>query len=174
MLTFRPYYSYLLLTCQAFFPGFFGKISFFQNWGYAERFFLCTIQGNETPAPPPRHRIAKGGEAVIWKLLGCAALTAALALMGLLLRCWALLPLGSGAVTLLEGRGDGGELEQNLRSFLLLKRLGLVRHPVVILTDGLSPEGLALAERLAAAGEVRLLRWQEAGSLAEILERCES
>ena len=111
---------------------------------------------------------------MIWKLLGCAALTAALALTGLLLRCWALLPLGSGAVTLLEGRGDGGELEQNLRSFLLLKRLGLVRHPVVILTDGLSPEGLALAERLAAAGEVRLLRWQEAGSLAEILERCET
>ena len=71
-------------------------------------------------------------------------------LFGLLLR-----PLpGRGASVVLTGQGDGGDLEQRVRSFLWLRGLGLLRCPIVIADTGLTPAGWELALRLTA-------RWPE-------------
>lgn len=71
-------------------------------------------------------------------------------LFGLLLR-----PLpGREAKIVLPGRGEGEALEQQIRSFLWLRGLGLLRCPIVIADVGLTPAGWELALRLAA-------RWPE-------------
>lgn len=67
-------------------------------------------------------------------------------LFGLLLR-----PLpGWEAKIVLPGRGAGEELEQQVRSFLWLRGLGLMRCPVVIADIDLNSEGRELALRLTA------------------------
>lgn len=86
-------------------------------------------------------------------------------LFGLLLR-----PLpGRGAKVVLPGRGEGEDLEQQVRSFLWLRGLGLLRCPIVIADAGLTPSGWELALRLTA-------RWPEvilwpASDLGEYVSR---
>ena len=71
-------------------------------------------------------------------------------LFGLLLR-----PLpGREARVVLTGQGTGEELEQQVRSFLWLRGLGLLRCPIIIADVGLTPAGWELALRLTA-------RWPE-------------
>ena len=71
-------------------------------------------------------------------------------LFGLLLR-----PLpGREAKVILTGRGVGEDLEQQVRSFLWLRGLGLLRCPIIIADAGLTPAGWELALRLTA-------RWPE-------------
>ena len=71
-------------------------------------------------------------------------------LFGLLLR-----PLpGREARVVLTGYGEGRELEQQVRSFIWLRSLGLLRCPIVIADVGLTPAGWELALRLTA-------RWPE-------------
>ncbi len=71
-------------------------------------------------------------------------------LFGLLLR-----PLpGREAKVIISGRGEGEDLEQQVRSFLWLRGLGLLRCPVVIADVGLTPAGWELALRLT-------VRWPE-------------
>ena len=71
-------------------------------------------------------------------------------LFGLLLR-----PLpGKEARVVLAGAGEGEGLEQQVRSFLWLRGLGLLRCPIVIADAGLTPAGWELASRLTA-------RWPE-------------
>ena len=71
-------------------------------------------------------------------------------LFGLLLR-----PLPGGeARVVIPGRGEGEELEQQVRTFLWLRGMGLLRCPVVIADVDLTPAGWELALRLAA-------RWPE-------------
>ena len=72
-------------------------------------------------------------------------------LFGLLLR-----PLpGQDARVVLTGQGGGEKLEQQVRSFLWLRGLGLLRCPIVIADAGLTPAGWELALRLTA-------QWPEA------------
>lgn len=86
-------------------------------------------------------------------------------LFGLLLR-----PLpGREAKVVIPGRGEGEELEQQVRSFLWLRGMGLLRCPIVIADVGLTPSGWELALRLAA-------RWPEvilwpAADLGEYVSR---
>lgn len=86
-----------------------------------------------------------------WDGLLAAACAAGLAfaawwLFGLMLR-----PLpGWESKIVLPGRGDGENLEQQVRSFLWLRGLGLVRCPVVIADIDLTREGRELALRLTA------------------------
>lgn len=88
---------------------------------------------------------------MLWDGLLAAACAVGLAfvawwLLGLLLR-----PLpGWETKIVLPGRGTGEELEQQVRSFLWLRGLGLVRCLVVIADIDLTPEGRELALRLAA------------------------
>ena len=71
-------------------------------------------------------------------------------IFGLLLR-----PLpGREAKVVISGRGEGEKLEQQVRSFLWLRALGLLRCPIVIADAGLTPAGWELALRLTA-------RWPE-------------
>ena len=69
----------------------------------------------------------------------------------------------------LPGRGDGEALEQQVRSFLWLRGMGLLRCPIVIADAGLTPAGWELATRLTA-------RWPEvilwpASELGEYIAR---
>ena len=84
------------------------------------------------------------------------SLLAALCVLGLAFAAWWLfglmlrpLPGWEGKV-ILPGRREGERLEQQVRSFLWLRGLGLVRCPVVIADIDLTPEGRELALRLAA------------------------
>ena len=86
-------------------------------------------------------------------------------LFGLLLR-----PLPGGlARVVITGRGGGEDLEHQVRSFLWLRGLGLLRCPIVIADAGLTPAGWDLALRLTA-------RWPEvilwpAGDLGDYITR---
>ena len=67
-------------------------------------------------------------------------------LFGLLLR-----PLpGREAKVVIPGRGEGEALEQQVRSFLWLRGMGLLRCPIVIADMGLTSAGWELALRLTA------------------------
>ena len=83
------------------------------------------------------------------------AATAALCVIGLAIVAWWLFGLmlrpipGGEARIVLPGRGDGEGLEQQVRSFIWLRGLGLVRCPVVIADLDLTPAGRELALRLA-------------------------
>ena len=86
-------------------------------------------------------------------------------LFGLLLR-----PLpGREARVVLAGRGEGEELEQQLRSFFWLRGLGLLRCPIVIADAGLTPAGWELASRLTARWPGVVL-WP-AGELGDYIAR---
>ena len=86
-------------------------------------------------------------------------------LFGLLLR-----PLpGGGAKVVIPGRGDGKDLEQQLRSFLWLRGMGLLSCPLIVADVDLTPAGWELALHLAA-------RWPEvilwpASDLGEYISR---
>lgn len=86
-------------------------------------------------------------------------------LFGLLLR-----PLpGREVKVVIPGRGGGEKLEQQVRSFLWLRGMGLLRCPLVIADAGLTPAGWELAARLTA-------RWPEvillpAGDLGDYITR---
>ncbi len=92
---------------------------------------------------------------VFWDAVLAAACAAGLAFVGWWLFGLLLRPLpGRGARVVLPGRGEGEGLEQQVRSFLWLRGLGLLRCPIVIADAGLSPAGRDLASRLTA-------RWPE-------------
>ena len=61
---------------------------------------------------------------------------------------------GREAKVVIPGRGDGEDLEQQVRSFLWLRGMGLLRCPIVIADVGLTASGWELALRLTA-------RWPE-------------
>ena len=86
---------------------------------------------------------------MLWEILLCA-LAAAL-ILGLLwlLLAQFLLPIrAKEAFLVLLGQGDGENLEQNCRAYLLLRSAGMLRRPLLLVDDGLSEEGLALARQL--------------------------
>ena len=83
-------------------------------------------------------------------------LSAVLCILGLTGLVWwlagrLLRPLPCGrAFVVLQGRGEGAELEQSVRGFLWLRSLGLLKSPVLIADLGLSPGGREIALRLCA------------------------
>ena len=92
---------------------------------------------------------------VFWDIALAAVCVLGLALTGWWLFGLLLRPLpGREAKIVLSGRGDGENLEQQVRSFLWLRGLGLLRCPIVIADAGLTPYGWELALHLAA-------RWPE-------------
>ena len=105
---------------------------------------------------------------VFWDVFWAVACICGLAFVGWWLFGLLLRPLpGRGAKVVLPGRGDGEALEQQVRSFLWLRGMGLLRCPIVIADAGLTPAGWELATRLTA-------RWPEvilwpAGELGEYI-----
>lgn len=86
---------------------------------------------------------------MIWDVLLAAVCACALAFAGWWLMGLLLHPLpGRPARVVITGRGGGEELEQQLRSFLWLRGMGLLRCPIVIADAGLTPAGWELALRL--------------------------
>ena len=83
-------------------------------------------------------------------------LSAVLCVLGLVGLLWWLLgrilrPLPCGnAFVLLIGRGEGNELEQNVRGFLWLRSLGVLKSAILIADLGLDPRGREIALRLCA------------------------
>lgn len=84
------------------------------------------------------------------------ALLAAVCAMGLAFVAWWLfglvlrpLPNWESRI-ILPGRGEGEQLEQQLRSLIWLRGLGLIRCPIIIADIDLTPQGWELALRLAA------------------------
>ena len=105
-----------------------------------------------------------------WDVLLAAVCALGLAFVGWWLFGLMLRPLpGRSARVVITGRGEGEKLEQQVRSFLWLRGLGLLRCPVVIADAGLTPGGWELALRLTA-------RWPEvilwpASDLGDYIER---
>lgn len=105
-----------------------------------------------------------------WDAVWAVACICGLAFLGWWLFGLMLRPLpGREASVVLAGRGAGERLEQQVRSFLWLRSLGLLRCPIVIADAGLTPEGWALACRLTS-------RWPEvslwpAGDLGDYIAR---
>ena len=92
---------------------------------------------------------------MLWDVLLAGICVCGLALVGWWLFGLLLRPLpGRSAKVVLPGRGDGEALEQQVRSFLWLRGMGLLRCPIVIADAGLTPAGWELATRLTA-------RWPE-------------
>lgn len=88
-------------------------------------------------------------------LLG-ALLTAAL-LAGLgWVRARLLLPPGA-IWAVLPASGDGAELEQTYWGWRLLRRIGFLRRPLLLLDLGLDAQGRQIAEALTRLGEPVLL-----------------
>ena len=90
-----------------------------------------------------------------WDILLAVACVLGLAFVGWWLFGMLLRPLlGGTAKVVIPGRGEGDDLEQQVRSFLWLRGLGLLRCPILIADAGLTPAGWELALRLTA-------RWPE-------------
>ena len=90
-----------------------------------------------------------------WDILLAVICIAGLALVGWCLFGLLLRPLpGWEAKVVIPGRGEGEKLEQQVRSFLWLRGLGLLRCPIIIADAGLTAGGWELALRLTA-------RWPE-------------
>ena len=82
-------------------------------------------------------------------MLGGGLLAAGL-LLGLAVRAWVYLPLRQEDLhSVLPAGGDGNGLEQSVRAYLFLRRLGIFRQSLWILDLGLNEAGLDLARRLA-------------------------
>lgn len=105
---------------------------------------------------------------MLLRILFCAALTVLLLAAGYWLSCRVLLPLrGRGMYTVLYCTGDGEELETQVRAYLLLRGLGVLRLPLLLVDAGLTDEGRALTQKLAGLdGSVRLC---EESKLTDIL-----
>lgn len=92
-------------------------------------------------------------------------LAALLAAFGLICLGWLafgrmILPVGGEGqqvFAVVPAKGDGGGLEQTVSGLLWLRGTGLLRGQVVILDKGLTPQGLALARRLAGRDGVDVL-----------------
>jgi len=54
-----------------------------------------------------------------------------------------------GVRVLVQGEGDGGNLEQTIRGLIWLRSLGLFSCPIEIVDRGLTPQGAAIADRLS-------------------------
>lgn len=105
-----------------------------------------------------------------WDVLLAAVCVCGLAFVGWWLFGLLLRPLpGWEANVILTGRGAGEELEQQLRSFLWLRGMGLLRCPIVIVDAGLTPAGWELALRLTARWPGVVL-WP-AGDLGDYITR---
>ncbi len=105
-----------------------------------------------------------------WDILLAAVCACGLAFVGWWLFGLLLRPLpGWESKVVIPGRGEGEGLEQQVRSFLWLRGLGLLRCPIVIADAGLTPAGWELALRLTT-------RWPEvilwpASDLGEYIAR---
>ena len=87
----------------------------------------------------------------LWDILLAFICVLCLAFVGWCLFGLLLCPLpGREAKVVIPGRGEGEKLERQVRSFLWLRGLGLLRCPIVIADAGLSPAGWELALRLTA------------------------
>ena len=87
----------------------------------------------------------------VWEILWTVLCVVGLALAGWWLFGLLLRPLpGPEARVLLAGRGAGEHLEQQVRAFVWLRGMGLVRCPILIVDVDLTPEGRELALRLVA------------------------
>jgi hypothetical protein len=87
--------------------------------------------------------------------------TALLAAFGLVSLCGLIysrlvLPVAGPALAVIPARGDGAGLEQTVAGLLWLRKTGLWRGNIIILDRGLTPEGLALARRLAQENGVEV------------------
>ena len=79
----------------------------------------------------------------------CAAITVLLILLGWGISALFLLPVrGDEVYMLLSASGDGAGLEHQCRAYLLLKGLGLLHRPLLMVDFGLNEQGRALAEKL--------------------------
>lgn len=86
-----------------------------------------------------------------WDMALALACAAGLAFVGWWLFGLLLRPLpGREAKIILPGRGEGEKLEQQVRCFIWLRGLGLLRCPIVIADTGLTHAGWELALRLTA------------------------
>lgn len=74
--------------------------------------------------------------------------TTGLALMGWIFFGKLLTPTPRGVHIFIHSQGDGEALEQSIRSLIWLRSMGLLTCPIFIVDGGLSPQGLALAQRL--------------------------
>ena len=107
---------------------------------------------------------------VFWDVFWAVACICGLAFVGWWLFGLLLRPLPGRTVrVVLAGRDGGEELEQQVKSFIWLRGLGLLRCPIVIADAGLTPAGWELVLRLTA-------RWPEvvlgpAEDLGELSQR---
>ena len=86
---------------------------------------------------------------MLWEILLCAVAAAAVLGLFWLLLAQLLLPLrAKDACLLLLGRDGGDGLEHSTRAYLLLKSAGALEGPLYLVDDGLSEDGLALAQQL--------------------------
>ncbi len=86
---------------------------------------------------------------MLLNILLCTLAAAGLILLGWALGAALLLPIKSReAFMVLTAAGDGSHLEQQCRAFLLLRSAGLLRRPLIIVDNGLTPEGQTIASAL--------------------------
>ena len=90
---------------------------------------------------------------LLWDIILSVLCVLGLAFLGWLLFGRLLRPAPDNAMcAVVPARGDGERLEQAVRAMIWLRGLGLLNCPVVLADTGLTPQGRALAMRLA-------LRW---------------
>lgn len=95
---------------------------------------------------------------MLWNILLCAGLAAAVLALLWLLCAQFLLPIRAKNVWLvLVGRGSGETLEQDCRAYGMLKTAGALHRPLLLIDAGLNAEGRALAERLTTIDPAILL-----------------
>ena len=104
---------------------------------------------------------------MIGEVLLCALLAAALLVLLWLLCAQVLLPIRTkNTFVLLLARGDGAGLEQDCRAYLLLRNVGAIRRPLLLIDDGLTDEGRRLAEQLTELdSRILLCRMEELGGV---------
>ena len=108
----------------------------------------CAAPRRRLPHRMPRRCCPVG---TAWEILWTVLCVVGLALAGWWLFGLLLRPLpGPEARVLLGGRGAGEHLEQQVRAFVWLRGMGLVRCPILIADVDLTPEGRELALRLVA------------------------
>lgn len=91
-------------------------------------------------------------------VLLCAALTVLLLIFGWCAAAYCLLPMqGKQIYMIVSAAGDGGSLEQQCRAYLLLRRFGFLRRPLLLIDAGMTGQGRVLAEKLTELDESILL-----------------
>ena len=106
-------------------------------------------------------------------VLRAALLIAALFLLGSLSLALVLLPLRAKSLfTLYLAQNDCSDLEHTARSYLLLRRFGLLRLPLIVVDNGVNESGRALTEAVCGLDPaIVLLDLRELQRLAERAEK---